>query len=164
MATEQYVGASTVVGPLAFSYVMMGLVYIAAIGPGIVKTTAPIGIAVAFAAALNIALNFLLVPNYGKEGAAVATLISQSAVPIYLFYRSQQMYPIPYRFGPAVGLVVLAWILIWIGSSWQFDSLWVGVIAKLALVSLFIPALFLFKIVTPTQALRLFRPATADVV
>jgi O-antigen/teichoic acid export membrane protein len=163
VATEAYSGASSVVAALAFSIALTGVANIAAIGPAIVKNMNPSAIGITAAAVVNIALNFVLVPKLGKEGAALATLFSQGIIPFYLFYRAQQMYPIPYRFGPAVSLVVLAWILIWIGSSWQFDNLWVGVVAKLALVSLFIPALFLLKIVTPTQALRLFRPATADV-
>jgi len=143
---------------------MMGLVYIAVIGPTIVKDTKPTGVAVTIAALLNIGLNFWFVPRMGKEGAALATLMSQGLVPVYLFYRAQQMYPIPYRFGPAVSLGILAWILIWIGSGWQFDNLWVGVIAKLALLALFIPALFVLRIVTPAQALRFFRPAAAEAI
>jgi O-antigen/teichoic acid export membrane protein len=151
VATRQYEGASTVVGLLAFSYVMIGLVYIAATGPTIVKTTRPTGIALIAAAGLNILLNILLVPRLGKEGSAIATLISQGLVPLYLFWRAQQLYEIPYRFGPAIGMLALGLSLVWIGEHWQFDSRWLGTVVKLALICLFIPALFLFRIITPSQ-------------
>ncbi len=96
LATERYLGASAAVSYLAFSYVMVGLGYVAALGPALVKTTRPIGAAITCAAALNIGLNLLLVPRMGKEGAAISSLFSQAVVPIYLFHRSQQLYSIPY--------------------------------------------------------------------
>lgn len=154
IATEQYLGASPVVPLLAFSYVMIGLGYVAAVGPTIAKSTAPTGLAVTMAAGLNIGLNLLLVPHLGKTGAAMATLISQSIVPLFVFYRSQQMYPIPYRFGSALGILALSSGLIWLGASWQFENLWLGILAKGLLLTAFIPALFLFGIVTPAQAKR----------
>jgi O-antigen/teichoic acid export membrane protein len=130
---------------------MIGLVYIAATGPTIVKTTRPTGIALIAAAGLNILLNILLVPRLGKEGSAIATLISQGLVPLYLFWRAQQLYEIPYRFGPAIGMLALGLSLVWIGEQWQFDRRWLGTIVKVALICLFIPALFLFRIITPSQ-------------
>ncbi len=46
VAPGSYSGATSVVGLLAFSYVMIGLGYIAVIGPAIMKTTAPTGVGV----------------------------------------------------------------------------------------------------------------------
>jgi len=164
IATESYLGAHEVVGLIALSYVMIGLGYIASLGPGLMKHTMPVGIAITVSAFVNIGLNFVLVPRMGKQGAALAAFVSQSIAPAYLFYRSQQLYPIPYRFKPAIALLALAGMLMWIGSGWHFENLWMGVVAKVGLLSLFIPALFILGIVTPGQARRLFRPATADVM
>lgn len=155
VTTERYSGASSVVGFLAFSYVMIGLAQIAATGPTIAKTTRPTGIAITVAAALNILLNFLLVPSMGKVGSAIATLISQSIVPIYVFYQGQRLYPIPYRFGKAAGLFIFSWLLIWIGTGWTIPSLWGSIAAKVILLSLFIPALIILRIITLDQLLGL---------
>jgi O-antigen/teichoic acid export membrane protein len=155
LTTEAYVGASRVVGLLAFNYVLIGLSYIAAIGPIIVKTTKPYGLAVIIAAGLTIGLNFLLVPYWGKEGSALATLIAQAIVPIYVFYRSQKLYPIPYRFGPAAGIFALALLLMFIGQVWSFSNPFLETGLKALLVLLFFPALFVFGIMTPGQARRL---------
>ena len=57
LATSRYLGASSVVGILAFGYVMIGLTYIANVGPTIAKVTAPAGLALTAAALLNILLN-----------------------------------------------------------------------------------------------------------
>jgi O-antigen/teichoic acid export membrane protein len=155
VATEQYLGAIPVVGILAFSYVMNGLGNIAAIGPTIVKTTRPTGLAITAAAGVNIGLNLLLVPHFGKVGSALAALLSQSVVPIYLFYYSQQLYPIPYRFGAALGILGFSFALVFFAGGWQPKSLWVGITAKVALLAMFIPAVFLLRIVTIGQVKRM---------
>jgi O-antigen/teichoic acid export membrane protein len=157
LTTEAYVGASRVVGLLAFNYVLIGLSYIAVIGPAIVKTTKPYGLAVTAAAGVTIGLNFLLVPHWGKEGSALATLIAQAIVTIYVFYWSQKLYPIPYRFGPAAGIFALALLLMFIGQMWFFSNPFLEIGLKALLVLLFFPALFILGIVTPEQARRLVR-------
>jgi len=151
LTTSQYAGAATVVGILALSYVMIGLTYIAATGPALAKRTGPTGIAMVSAALLNIVLNFALVPTFGKVGSAVATLIAQSLTPIYLFYRSQQLYPIPYRFRAGVLLVVATLLVIVVGEHIATESLWRGIVLKSALLSTFIPMFFIAELATPRQ-------------
>jgi O-antigen/teichoic acid export membrane protein len=159
LATQQYAGAASVVGLLSFGYVMIGLGYVASVGPLIAKTSGPTGVAVTVAAALNILLNFLLVPRMGKTGSALATLLSQSVTPALLFYFAQKLYPIPYRFGAGAGLLALSALLIWADGRWQAGPPWVEIGRKLLLLSAFIPALFAFRIVTLNQARRLLGAA-----
>jgi O-antigen/teichoic acid export membrane protein len=150
-----YYGASTVVSFLAFGYAMAGLTDIAGVGPTLAKQTKPIGSAVTYAAVLNLLLNFLLIPRWGKEGAAIATLVAQGTVPVYLFWRAQKVYPIPYPFVSGVFIVAFAGLLTWLASEWQFSPhLWMCFAFKCGLVSLFVPLLFLLRIVTPSQGLR----------
>ncbi len=146
-ATNRYHDAASVVGFLALGYVMVGLQYVAATGPAIVKTTGPAGVAIAAAAVLNIVLNFLLVPVLGKTGAALATLSSQALTPICLFYYSQRLYPIPYRFGPAAALYGLSLLLIVAGLVIPFEGI-AGTMLKLLLLTLFVPVLFFCDIIT----------------
>lgn len=151
LATKQYAGASPVVGVLALSYVMIGLTYIAATGPAIAKRTGPTGIAMTAAAILNVILNFALVPRFGKVGSAVATLIAQSLTPIYIFYRSQQLYRIPYRFGAGAAMVITTLTVIAIGAQIASSSLAVAVLLKAGLLALFVPLFFLLELATPKQ-------------
>lgn len=147
-AGPAYAGASRVVALLAFGYVMIGLTYIAGLGPSLARRTSPVGIAITAAAGLNIALNLVLTPRLGKEGAALSTLLSQAAVPLYLFRRSQQLYPIPYRFGAAIAIVALAGAATAVGISWRFSTPWIGVPVKLLLAGSLVPALFALRIVS----------------
>ena len=148
LATSRYLGATPVVGILALSYVMIGLTYIASTGLAIAKRSGPTGAAMTTAAILNIALNFALVPHFGKLGSAIATLISQTVTPIYLFYRSQEIYSIPYRFKAGTAIVVIGLAVMAAGARLEIDSLWLAIAAKLTLMLVFIPLLFVLRLVT----------------
>lgn len=154
--TESYLGASRIVGILSFNYVVIGLGYIATIGPSIMKTTKPYGIGMVIAGGLTIALNFILVPRFGKEGSAVATLIAQSIVPVYVFYYSQKLYPIPYRFGVAFGIFLFAFLLAAIGGRFCWSDLLLGIGVKLLFILIFFSALFMFRIISLDQLVRIF--------
>jgi O-antigen/teichoic acid export membrane protein len=162
VATEKYLGASPVVGLLALGYVMVGLQYVAAIGPAVVKDNRPTATAAMVGAGLNIVANLLLVPPLGKSGSAIATVLSQAAVAGYLFYRAQKLYPIPYRFGPAAGTVGLALALMGLGYGLHFGRQWWGVCAKLGLLALFVPSLFVLRIVTVAQFRHVVSPKGDD--
>jgi len=149
--TDSYLGASRIVSILSFNYVVIGLGYIAAIGPTIMKTTKPYGIAVVLAGCLAMVLNFVLVPRFGKEGSAVATLIAQVIVPVYVFYYSQRVYPVPYRFGAALGIFIFAFLLASISGRFCLANLFLGIIVKLFLILMFFPALFILRIVSLEQ-------------
>lgn len=156
VATTRYLGAADVVGLLALSYVMIGLTYIAATGPSLAKQTRPVGIAMTAAALLNIVLNFAFVPKFGKTGSAVATLISQGLTPAYLFYRSQQIYPIPYRFRTGIAVVTASLSVIIAGTLLQIESTWLEILVKLGLMLIFIPLFFGLGLATPRELAALF--------
>lgn len=144
-ATPAYAGAASVVGYLSFSYMMIGLMYIAALGPSLARTTKPIAAAVTIAAVLTVLLNILLTPSLGKEGAAIATLVSWAVVPLYLFRRAQELHYIPYRFPPAAGLVALGMSIAWFGRLLP-STAW-GMVGKAGLLALFLPALLAFGVI-----------------
>jgi O-antigen/teichoic acid export membrane protein len=151
LTTPAYHGAATVVPWLAFGFVMLGLSYVAAVGPGIARQTAPLGIGAGIAALANVALGLALTPRLGMEGAAIATLVAQALVPVYLFHASQRVYPIPYRFGPAAAIVAASAAVTLAGLSWRPASPWLALAWKGALVSLLLPLPLLLGMVRPAQ-------------
>ncbi|MEA1952257.1 MAG: oligosaccharide flippase family protein, partial [Planctomycetota bacterium] len=66
MATEQFYPAASCVAILAFVHLFIGARYIAGLGSGIAKRSAPVAVAVAIGAGVNLLLNFLLVPYWGR--------------------------------------------------------------------------------------------------
>lgn len=139
--TREYYGAWTVVPFLAFSHVMVGLTYIAAVGPGIAKQTAPVGTAMVIAAVANVLLNLVLTPRWGKEGAALSTLLSQTLVPVLLFASAQKIYPIAYSFSKAAIILIWAGAVVWVGLSIRAPEPW-AISIKLALLALAVPLSF----------------------
>lgn len=101
LTTEDYLDAHLVAGILAFNYLVVGLGYIATVGTSLAKNNKMYGIASVVSAGLLVLLNLILVPAYGKEGAAIATLGSQVLIPIAIFWHGQRLYPIPYNFAKA---------------------------------------------------------------
>jgi O-antigen/teichoic acid export membrane protein len=150
--TESYHDASGVVSLLSFNYVVVGLGYIASIGPTIAKTTKPYGVALVAAGGLTIMLNLILVPRFGKEGSAAATLIAQSIVPVYVFSRSQNLYPIPFRFGAALGIFVFAFLLASLGGRFSVTNHVLAIGIKILLISIFFSTLFMLRVVSFGQA------------
>src|SRR6185312_8108782 len=84
------------------------------IGIGRAKRTQFNWVVTGVAAAVNIGLNFILIPPYGMMGAAVSTLVAYLVMFFGMTIRAQQVFPVPYQWrrialaaGVAVGLTVL---------------------------------------------------------
>ena len=141
-----YYDAAFVVGLLAFNHVLIGASSIAGIGPGIAQNNKAYGTAMVVSALLLVVLNLLLVPRFGKEGAATSILLSQSIIPLAVFWHGQKLYPIPYKFGKAaaiagVSLTVGAGVMMWLGqANLPLPS---GIAVKLAIVLGYLAFLFI---------------------
>jgi O-antigen/teichoic acid export membrane protein len=151
LTTKAYYDAGSVVACLAFGYFFMGLTHVVCVGAALKKQTISIGAAVLIGAIVNIALNFWLIPAYGRNGAAVATLLGYIVVPVYMYRRAQRIYPIPYRLGQALMIIVFAVAVILAGSAMNIHDPWLAIMAKLGLLSLFFPLPFVLRIVTLSQ-------------
>lgn len=86
-----FIGEEFVRGSFALNLLMIGVLFSAFCGPvGVILTmtehAARASFVIAVATALNAILNFILIPLYGIEGAAVATLVSMSVWNIVLLY------------------------------------------------------------------------------
>jgi O-antigen/teichoic acid export membrane protein len=102
-----FYGASWVIGILGINLILIGYTYIASIGNSIVKENKYYMHAMIIATLLTIGLNIILIPRYGVNGSAIATLIAQLVVPIYLFYYSQKNFYVPYKFKKNIILIVI---------------------------------------------------------
>jgi O-antigen/teichoic acid export membrane protein len=102
--TEKYIGAFVVAGILSYNYYIIGLTYLASIGTSIAKNNKAFGISMVISAIVLVLLNFLLVPSFGKEGAAASITLSQMIVPVSVFWHAQKLYPISYNFKKALAL------------------------------------------------------------
>jgi O-antigen/teichoic acid export membrane protein len=113
IAAPDFAESSRVVGPLAFAAVAFGAYIVVAIGIGRAKRTQFNWVVTGAAALVNIALNLLLIPDYGMMGAAVATVAAYATMFVGMTWWAQRIYPVPYQWrrvgtAAAAGLALVA--------------------------------------------------------
>jgi O-antigen/teichoic acid export membrane protein len=114
LATPAYYPGARVVPLLVFGGTAFIAFNVMSIGIGRAKQTQFNWVVTGIAAAVNVALNFVLIPPYGMIGAAVATLVAYTVMFLGMTARAQQVFPVPYQWrrialvvAAAVGLTVL---------------------------------------------------------
>jgi len=151
MATPPFYGAYKVIPLIALSYVLYGGYFILAAGLSLEKKTKYLPFIVGAGAAMNLGLNYLLIPSYGMMGAAVATVISYLMLPIGSYFVSRHYYPIKYEWG-RVAKVFLAAVLVYAGSIFiTNDSAIVAGVLKLLSLFGFPILLFVFRFFKPEE-------------
>jgi O-antigen/teichoic acid export membrane protein len=143
---ERYHSAYDVAGILAFNGIIYGYAYIASIGASIAKDNKPLAIGVLFAAILTAFLYFLLVPTFGKEGAACSMALGYTIVPIYLFYRSQKLWHITFKFGITVFSFLLAIAIFIFSSTFSYSTNSTEVISKFLLLLLYLFGIYIYAV------------------
>ena len=128
----KYLGAATVIGLLALNVVLMGLPNILAIANSLTKKNESFAVAIALGSIVAVTLFIILIPKYGKEGAALAMIGGNLVVPLYLGYRTQKLYFIPYNFSRIIVVVLVQFILFLIAGK-IFESLFGHIISVIVL-------------------------------
>src|ERR671931_256635 len=114
ITTKPFYPAQNVVAPLAFGVAAFGAYVVVQIGTGRARQTRSNWVVTGAAAALNVALNFALIPSYGRMGAAIATVSAYTLLFIGMAWRAHSVFPVPYQWrrvatlaATAVGLTVV---------------------------------------------------------
>ena len=96
-----------------------------------------------FSVALNVVLNFLLIPTYGIRGAAGATLVSEAVwlvLAIYLFRRHvMSLSLLPFLWRPVMGALVMVCCFLLVSS-------WPWVLQSVAAALVYLPTVFLMRL------------------
>jgi O-antigen/teichoic acid export membrane protein len=142
--------AADVVPPLAFAAVAFGAYIVMAIGVGRARRTQFNWVVTGIAAAANVALNLALIPRYGMEGAAIATVVSYAVLFGGMTVNAQRVYPVPYQWRRAATAVVVAVALTLIGKALD-----VPLAAALALTVAYPLALLPLGFYLPAERARL---------
>jgi O-antigen/teichoic acid export membrane protein len=118
LTTEDFYAAERVVAPLAFAAVAFGAYIVVVIGIGRARRTRSNWVITGAAAALNVALNLVLIREYGMMGAAVATIGAYGTLFLGMAWKAQRVYPVPYQWrrvatalGAAIALTVVGRLL-----------------------------------------------------
>jgi len=116
MAAPQFARSADVVGPLAFSVVAYAGYVVVVIGVGRARRTQFNWVVTGAAAAVNVALNLLLIPPFGMMGAAVATIVAYVTMFAGMTWWAQRIFPVPYQWRRVLTAVVVAIALVLVGK------------------------------------------------
>lgn len=96
MTTPQYSGAAQIVPWIALSVALQGVYLLTSIGLNISKRTMFYPAATGIAAVASVALNLVLIPNFGVLGAAWSNTLAYALLAGSAFVFSQRVYPMRY--------------------------------------------------------------------
>jgi O-antigen/teichoic acid export membrane protein len=138
LTTPAYYAAYNVVGLLTLGFIFTELYQIFAIGLSIEKNMKPIGMAISIGAVINVVLNFLLIPQFGRMGAAFATLCTQALISAIIYLSAQKIHHVPYRLWLLLILPFITFLLMTIGQLLSFLPLLAWIFVKLILLCCFL--------------------------
>lgn len=111
-----YHAAAPVVPVIVLAFLFQGFFLLSSIGITITKEARYYPMITAFAAALNIGLNFALIPTFGIMGSAWATVAGYALMAFAGAVISNRLYPIPIRWGRILGALAGAFAFFMLGT------------------------------------------------
>ncbi len=109
---QKYGPAAAVIPLLALSSVLDGASRVLNVGITLRKRTMLSPLVIGAALAVNIGLNFLLIPTYGMMGATVATLLSYIVFCAFRYWASSLFYKVKYEWSRVFSAVIVGGALI----------------------------------------------------
>jgi O-antigen/teichoic acid export membrane protein len=142
ITSPSFADAYQVAGLLSGSVVFLGMNVITISGISIARRTGYLARYTLYAAALNTALNFALIPSLTMIGAAIATLLTYAFLAVLYYRRAEALDPAPFERRRLVVILAVAAVLIAAGTFINVEPLWLSVLVKVPLIAAF-PALLL---------------------
>jgi O-antigen/teichoic acid export membrane protein len=137
----QYIAAAGVVRWTAVGVLFYGVYLLTSIGLNITGRTGYYPVTTAIGAAVNIGLNFLLIPRFGIIGAAWANATAYALQAALALVFSQHFYPVAYEYGRlsrALGAALVAYAA---ARAWPDMSPLAGVLTRGGTVAMVMPVL-----------------------
>lgn len=138
---SQFHGAYLAVPLIALAYAFQGSFSITAVSSFLSKKTIYDVYAVAIAMVVNIGLMFLLIPHYGRVGAAWATMISYFTLPITIALFTQRFYPIQYEYKRLLQVMIVG-LGVYFLARFIYHPTWENVLLRLVIILIYPLVLF----------------------
>lgn len=140
LAPASFGGATKVVAWIVFGYLAFGIYSVAAQGTWFSMRTRLVPALTLAAGAINVALNFALIPSLGIVGSAIATLVAFVALAIMQGSLSQRLYRIDWEYGRWSKVLLASAIAFLAGSLGGAETTLASLGLKSASILLIFPA------------------------
>lgn len=128
----EFHSAYLIVPIIAFSYAFLGHYSIMITGTYLKRKTIYIFATEIIAVAINIILMFLLIPRFGRFGAAWATFISYLSLPILIYGFTNKIFPIRYEYKRLLQIVIAVILVLYINQI-IYQPGWLNLLWRLVL-------------------------------
>lgn len=132
-----YYPAAEVVPLLTLSYCIFGMSLVTALGLYLTGNTKNVAVISVVCSAINIGLNFWLVPYLGMMGAALNTLIAFLLLTIITTLRSNKYYKIPFEYLRIIKIIFAAVLLYFVSELFIVSGFIFNIIIKLIVLLLY---------------------------
>jgi len=116
VSVPEYYSAYQYVPVILSAYIFYGVYSYVQFGVLLKKKTKYLGVSSLIVGALNIWLNFVLIPKYGIWGSALATILSFFLLAVVIYPIAQRLYRIPYQGWRLLKLTLMA-VAIYFGTT-----------------------------------------------
>ena len=147
LAPETYLGAYTVVPIVILGVVFLNGGGFFSFGIGIAKKTKYRLPLTMIPAAINVGLNYLLIPHYGMIGAAIATLISSVIYAATSFIVSPRLYYVSYNLASFFKILAITVAVISAGYFLFSDISVQNILIKIGLIGVFLVCVYIFHLI-----------------
>jgi O-antigen/teichoic acid export membrane protein len=161
MAAESFWGSEVVLLPLVCTNILTGAVLILSFGMVWVKRTGLVSYIMTAGAILNVALNLVLIPKLGIQGAAWASMIAAGGIAAASYRMSQRLYSIPFETGRLLKITIPFLILAPLAVLFKFPSLPLDLVFRVALTGGFVAIIIGSRFLLPDETAYL-RKAGAE--
>ncbi|SLM50305.1 putative Polysaccharide biosynthesis protein [Nitrospira japonica] len=138
---ERYWPAANILIVAVLGVVFLGTTQITAVGISLEKRTRIFAVSAWVGAALNVALNLVLIPRLGALGAALATTVTYFALSGSYLYWTQRVHPLPLNWTQLLSVFVVG--LLSVPVAWTLNGFDTGLRTVLVKVLVMIIPIFL---------------------
>ena len=156
MTTPEYHAGYNIIPVIALAHIFQGLFLLMSIGIGISKKSYYYPVMTFAAATLNVSMNLIVIPEYGRMGAAWSTVAGYGLMTSMGIYFSHKHYPIPFEWGRIGKMGLAAFICYGISLSAP-ESLAPALAVKAVALALFPVGLYVLGFFRPDEILEIRR-------
>ncbi|MBN2891782.1 MAG: polysaccharide biosynthesis protein [Bacteroidales bacterium] len=159
-SNPKYWEAAQYVGLISVVVVLFGYRFMLTLNFHFAKKTLHIPFIVTFFAGLNILLNFLMIPEFGINGAVVSSIIATFLLNMVYYFVGRRFYKVDYKILKDILVVFVAFGLYLLTFTFWEINIWIGILLKLILLAIFPIIIVFFGFLEPIEKERLLQAWT----
>ena len=150
-----YISAYSIIPVISFLFLTKGFQYVFSIGIHCAKKTKYNFFIVTIGTIINLTLNVIFIPIWGRFAAAFTSIFSGIIIAVLYYIYAQKYYPVQYEISKIIKMIIISIGLLFLALYPIQIPLYLNILKKCVLLAIFPIILFLFNFFEPIEILRL---------